>query len=273
MSVTSKTSHKAHRGAFTLVELLVVIGIIALLISILLPSLQKARASALQVACMSNMKQIAMANQMYRNDNNDYFVPFVRDFSMLGGYVGAAFAPLGPTPEPTRWFQYLEKYTKTYAVFNCPTRDQSDPQGSVVNHDEGAVIRGNSAIGATCGYSYARWLGGFAIQNTASTAKPNVKKYNQVKASLRTSNVPAEISDVGLFMDGRYWMTTAETGVSMGETHARWKFRFMHGKANPVDGICNVAFMDTHVEGIRVNQVRLIPWDTQNTHTRFLVQR
>jgi prepilin-type N-terminal cleavage/methylation domain-containing protein len=273
MSSTSLSPRKAHQRAFTLVELLVVIGIIAVLISILLPALAKARAAGESTKCMSNMKQIAMANQIYRNDNKDYFVPFCRDFSMLGGYVGAGFGPFGPTPEPTRWFQYLEKYTRTYEVFNCPTRDHSDPQGSVKNLTVGSFPRGTSQIGATCGYAYARWIGGFTIQNTASTSQPNAKKYNQIKTALKGIAVAADVGDVGLFMDGRYWMTTAETNVALGETHARWKFRFMHGKANPKDGICNVAFMDTHVEGVFVNQVRLIPWDSQGTHSRFLVQR
>lgn len=56
------------RFAFTLVELLVVIGIIALLLAVLLPSLAKARAGATSVACATLLRQYALAGQMYLND-------------------------------------------------------------------------------------------------------------------------------------------------------------------------------------------------------------
>jgi len=115
----TRRSASAAAAAFTLVELLVVIGIIAILISILLPTLGRARESAATAQCLSNLRQIGQGMYMYANEAKGAIIPaWVRK------------NPAGGRGEET-WATLLcaAKYVKTpnQLTFNPPRAGEATP--------------------------------------------------------------------------------------------------------------------------------------------------
>jgi prepilin-type N-terminal cleavage/methylation domain-containing protein/prepilin-type processing-associated H-X9-DG protein len=107
--------------AFTLVELLVVISILALLISILLPALRGARAQARQVACGSNLRQVALSLGMYADDARDWYPRW--SGWHVWGYYGTEQDGTGGDDEGPSWAELLRdaRVLPEVKVYRCPT--------------------------------------------------------------------------------------------------------------------------------------------------------
>lgn len=122
--------------AFTLIELLVVIALISVLAGLLLPTLGRAKASGRGTACISNLRQIGLALQMYAGEHNSR-LPFMRD--QLSRTNDPGDPDWLPGPDTV-----LRDYAGSPLVFRCPADDREVFERTGCSYHWESVLNGQS---------------------------------------------------------------------------------------------------------------------------------
>lgn len=144
--------HARRAGAFTLVELLVVTGIVAILTAMLFPVFASARKSVQMTSCLSNSRQLSMAALMYIADHDDTFF-----FNLGPRFTPSVIADTLPRDDPSersnRWdgapvIPVLMPYIRNEGLWICPAVARSIPEnGPGTNYQVNAFIAVNSIPG------------------------------------------------------------------------------------------------------------------------------
>ncbi|MHB0999920.1 MAG: DUF1559 family PulG-like putative transporter [Armatimonadota bacterium] len=230
---------------FTLIELLVVIAIIAILAAILFPVFAKAREAARATSCLSNMKQLGTAFQMYANEHdNMYPVMHQQAAAQIGDTVSEVYNGHS-MPAGAAWLAYvkehsyravLEPYVKNGNIFHCP----SDNGGAWGSGTTGAWADGKRFTS----YHYRFW---YAIHT-----------------------FPAY--PTGLWGDvmayGEQWLKDPSRSYAFSETIPWHDFRIPQGVPAAYTGWCwypdvkmNYVFADGHAKAMPMSKVELsVTW-------------
>lgn len=216
--------------AFTLVELLVVIGIIALLVSVLLPALARARESARAVKCLSNMRNLGLASMMYANENRGYLV-------QAGMAHGGAHAA-----EEVAWFNTLQQYYQNKLVARCPS-DVSPhwPEGSPVRPGTEQFRRTSYGINEFLDRDLCPWGGPYV-------------KLSQVRRPAATIQF-VEMAETGDFAAADHPHVDLWVGNIPVKASAHLAIARHGGKLASWSGRANYTFLDGHAETLAFRDV------------------
>jgi len=270
-----KSRMRARVKAFTLVEILVVIGIIALLIGILVPTISKARESSRTAACLMNLKQLTAAAYTYAADHHNFIIPVGN--SKVGGssYWWCNILVDGkymPAPSDPNTDSSANPPPQIRSAFFCPsgnqdfadlTSDDTIPSSRTDERGAAAVRRFSSVTGISVDIWYGINGEDAADPNSANPANSTTKGTpcrriqtagtvaNPIGTRMTTMDMVKKPSEMVLFFDGVLYNHTINNGNRINARHGNKK-------------LTNCAFVDGHAETIATNS---IPGETGNAQT------
>ncbi|MEM1355329.1 MAG: prepilin-type N-terminal cleavage/methylation domain-containing protein [Planctomycetota bacterium] len=258
------------RRAFTLIELLIVISIIALLIAILLPALRSARVSAKNIQCSSNLKQLGIAQFAYTGDNKDQFTAPLQ-WVWAGAQLsdGSPF-PLADFKDPTdltgvyegTLFPYVNDVTDIYL---CPiAADRITPdtfKPSWINDRLARNYVQNWNLGPSGVYPDVPWPR--EALNMGTVTKPSDLVMFTEENSFRIPGYSNFTMNDGNLL-GRFG--------SGGSPNVDCFASFHNVNGNDLtSGDANAVFVDGHVEYVNHREPEFYTWQNPDTGTNEII--
>lgn len=240
------------KGGFTLIELLVVIAIIALLLSIIMPALKKAKEQAMAMGCMNNQRQASIATLTYSEENNDYNIP---------SWQQTAFV-MNVTPQ--HWYTFIKPYyDDTKGVLLCPRGKKPGMTDDIYNNGVvGIATEAYFASPTVHTLNDDDHFGGFGYNNWLEYDSEGDDKAILKRTSAKQPGEVPVFGDCTWADSG--WVAETDT-IPLPEDRqdphyapdAGWLKRFCLDRHK--DAI-NMALMDGHVERVDVDDLLGFRW-------------
>jgi len=235
--------------AFTLIELLVVVLIIAILASLLLPTLAGAKVKANKLSCVSNLKQLQVAYQMYVEDYKDQLPPNQKSDESTVNWVAGIVNAIGST-DPTNFHQLeqclLYPYCRSPKIYKCPADILPNPTNNLITDRSYSINTYMNGYDVGCNHQ-DDWPSNtiFVVQTTLS----GIQSPGPTKRMVFVHESPDTIDD------GNFSVVPTGGGFDVTDW---WNCpTAMHGNAG------TFSYADGHAAAIQWQGTQLLTWEQQ----------